>query len=93
MAPDPEEIIILKGISFSNSSCIFSVDVHLNAIEASETQNDDSDRDLCILMFVGEDNNIVLVTSPIRSAGMFHYTLLCAFHALGFCLQWYLFPN
>lgn len=66
MATDPEEAIILNGIDFGNSTCIFSVDVHLNTTDVSEKQNADSEGGLCILMFVGEDNNIVLVTSPIR---------------------------
>ena len=66
MATAPEEAIILNGIDFGNSTCIFSVDVHLSATDVSEKQNADSEGGLCILMFVGEDNNIVLVTSPIR---------------------------
>ena len=64
---DANSDIVLKGITFENSSFIFSVKVNLsNAAsrvrrEAASSESDD----ICVLMFVGEDNNIVLATNPI----------------------------
>lgn len=65
MAADPVDVIVLNGITFGNSSYIFSANVHLDA-EVSVKQNADVESGPCILMFIGEENNIVLVTSPIE---------------------------
>ena len=64
---DADSGIVLKGIAFGNSSFIFSVKVNLSSAtsrvrrEAASSESDD----ICVLMFVGEDNNIVLATNPI----------------------------
>ena len=67
---EPNSDIILKGISFGKSSFIFSVDVGLSTDEFTSVKRNavmtEEDGDLCVLMFVGEDNNIALVTNPIR---------------------------
>jgi hypothetical protein len=66
---DTSDDFSLRGISFGNSSFIFSVDVHLTTAQPSVKQSSDvneADRGgLCVLMFVGEDDSIVLVTEPV----------------------------
>ena len=66
---DASEDFILRGIDFGNSTFIFSVDVHLTtaqpSVKRSSDVNDAEEGDLCVLMFVGEDDSIVLVTEPI----------------------------
>ena len=66
---DTSDDFSLRGISFGNSSFIFSVDVHLTTAQPSVKQSADvneADRGgLCVLMFVSEDDSIVLVTEPV----------------------------
>ena len=57
--------ITFKGITFGNSTFIFSVDVSLSTSGSRQRHQSTSEGDRCVLMFVGGDNNIVLATNPV----------------------------
>ena len=61
---DGERDFTLQAVEFENSSYIFSVDVVLSVPQGRV--GDGGGRDLCVLMFTGENDEIVLVTEPIR---------------------------
>ena len=58
----------LTPITFGNSSFIFSADVDLHStgsrVKRQSASEDEDDR--CVLMFVGGNDNIVLVTNPVK---------------------------
>ena len=60
-----ESDFTLQVISFGNSSYVYSVDVGLS-VDPVGVERDGGP--LCVLLFTGEDDEIVLVTEPIRSA-------------------------
>ena len=57
--------ITFRGITFGNSTLIFSVDVSLSTSGSRQRRQSTSEGDRCVLMFVGGDNNIVLATNPV----------------------------
>ena len=57
--------ITFGGIAFGNSTLIFSVDVSLSTSGSRQRRQSTSEGDRCVLMFVGDDNNIVLATNPV----------------------------
>ena len=58
----------LTPITFGNSSFIFSANVGLHntgsRVKRLSTSEDEDDR--CVLIFIGGNDNIVLVTNPVR---------------------------
>ena len=60
-----ESDFTLQVISFGNSSYVYSVDVGLS-VDPVGVERDSGP--LCVLLFIGENDEIVLVTEPIRSA-------------------------
>ena len=57
--------ITFRGITFGNSTFIFSVDVSLSTSRSRQRRQSTSEGDRCVLMFVGGDDNIVLATNPV----------------------------
>ena len=58
----------LQAVSFGNSSYIFSVEASqlVHEVSRSKREVDYYSGDPCVLMFTGENDDIVLVTEPIR---------------------------
>ena len=57
--------ITFRGITFGNSTFIFSVDVSLSTSGSRQRRQSTSEGVQCVLMFVGGENNIVLATNPV----------------------------
>ena len=63
---DIERDFTLQAVSFGNSSYIFSVEIGRSIAVPAAKRQAEITGDLCVLMFTGENDEIVLVTQPIR---------------------------
>ena len=62
---DVERDFTLQAVSFGNSSYIFGVEIGRSVAVPGGKRQAEITGDLCVLMFTGEKDEIVLVTEPI----------------------------
>ncbi|CAI8001574.1 Proto-oncogene tyrosine-protein kinase receptor Ret [Geodia barretti] len=62
---DVERDFTLQAVSFGNSSYIFGVEIGWSVAVPGGKRQAEITGDLCVLMFTGENDEIVLVTEPI----------------------------
>lgn len=57
----------LRGVNFSNNSHIYSVDAYIYNLQTIEKRevSQEMDGDACVLIFIGENDDIVLVANTI----------------------------